>query len=540
MFLKLKLSTFLSNSVWSTHAVRNLRRSNILLYHKACGSQSSGLIIGLYMDDNDFHGAHIKFTATGQKVDDRNQGKISEILKKGAAPPPKIGQVRMIYGVDDEFPAIAVCGLGSECKGYNFKEGIDEKKESIRLGIGAAVRAFLGHALQFIYVDSCSHAESAAEGAALGVWIYQELRRQALQCTLPSLKLFDCCDFSGWRIGLEKAAAQNLARQLQETPRNLLSPSLFAHTVVHLLSKVGINVEIRKQSWAEFRNLNAFLAVSKGSCDPPVFLELLYEGCDPNVCPIVLIGKGCTFDAGGLCIKTCDEMKDMRGDMSGAACIIATMKAVSNLHLPINIRGLIPLCENVIGPSAYKPGDILFTVNGKSVFVEDTDAEGVLMLADAISYAKEYNPKFILDIGTFTPEMESGLGSSASGVFSNCESLYETMHIASIHTGDRIWRMPLWRYFTDYVRETKVSDLTNQKRPKKIGSPCKAASFLHEFIPDDTDWIHIDNYGVSRTSGNVYTYLRKGMSGRPTRTLIEFIAQLACQVTPQDSKSGCK
>ncbi|XP_075225225.1 cytosol aminopeptidase-like [Lycorma delicatula] len=535
--IKTAMSTY-SKFVYSIKALvsictdKNLSITNRCYSHAdlPCPGTPSGLVLGLQVYDNDFAGQQMKFFPSGAKFNDKIQGRLMEILRIGALPPPRLGEVRVIYGVDFMFPAVAVCGVGSECLTYNPSECIDERKEAIRLGIGAGVRALQFHSFRTLYIDSCNHAESAAEGAALAVWLYQELRHSSQQKSLPRLELYDNCDYSGWRIGLEKASAQNLARRLQETPRNLLTPTNFAQTAVEILSKVGICVDVKMKNWARLRNLNAFLTVAKGSCEPPVFLETLYEGCDPDICPIVMIGKGTTFNTGGLCVKTYKDAEHMRGDMSGAACIVATLKAVAALQLPVNIRALIPLCENSLGATSYKPGDICASLNNKTILIEDTECEGILMFADALNYAENFKPKFILAIGTMTPDMERGLGSAAVGVYSNSESLYETLRVASIHTGDRVWRLPMWKYFTEYATDVSVSDLTNQKAPKHIGGPSKIVGFLREFLPDDVDWIHIDNTGVAMTSGDVYTYLREGMSGRPTRTLIEFIAQLACQI----------
>jgi aminopeptidase len=243
-----------------------------------------------------------------------------------------------------------------------------------------------------------------------------------------------------------------------------------------------------------------------------------------------MIGKGITFDSGGLCLKNDSELAYMRGDMAGAACVVATMKAISSLRLPINVRALLPLCENMPGASATKPGDIVRSINGKSILVSDTDYEGVLVLSDALAYAQKYKPKFILDVGTLTKEMFEMMGTSATGVFTNCDNLWKSMKMASIHTGDRVWRFPLWKIYNRLlVPKNRSSDLTNSPRAH-IGLSCTSAALLHAFTCD-YDWIHLDSYGVMRGNGSS-TYLSPGMSGRPTRTMIEFLAQFSCQSCP--------
>ncbi|KAL1131060.1 hypothetical protein AAG570_012297 [Ranatra chinensis] len=369
---------------------------------------------------------------------------------------------------------------------------MDELKEAIRRAAASGCQALQDLYIRTIFVDSFGHAESSAEGAGMGVWLYQELKRQELQKSVPRLELFEDCDFTGWQIGLQKAAAQNLARQLSETPGNLLTPIAFAQSAIEFLGKAGVTLEIRSKDWAKLMGFNAFLAAAKGSCEPPVFLEAVYYGCEADVAPIVLIGKGVTFDSGGLVRKDYQEMLHMRGDMAGAACVVATCRA----SLP--------------GPCAMKPGDIVRAKNGKSILVESADFDGRMGLADAFCYATNYNPKVVVSVGTMREEMRQTLGIEAAGVFANNDVLYEQMRIASIHTGDRVWRLPLWQHYTEM------------------------AAFLREFLPP-SDWLHMDIYAVNMTEGDTASYLRKGMTGRPTRTLIEFLAQFACKSDAQDS-----
>jgi len=287
--------------------------------------------------------------------------------------------------------------------------------------------------------------------------------------------------------------------------------------------------------------MGGFLSVAKGSCQEPIFMELsYYSPRNPNQRPIVLVGKGSTFDSGGLCRK---NMTNMHGDVTGAACIVATMRAAATLELDANIRGLIPLAEHMPGCSAMKPGDIVTAFNGKHILIEDTRCEGRLMMADALSYAQTYQPKCIIDVGTMTNGVQSGLSTAASGVFTNSERMWNMMNMASAHTGDRIWRLPLFRHYCRKLSGSSAVDLKTMGRYGPIsawptqggggenslwsGEPCRAAAFLREFVPCG-EWVHIDNFGVTVTDGETDSaYLRRGMTGRPTRTLIEFLYQLS-------------
>ncbi|XP_014241067.1 cytosol aminopeptidase-like [Cimex lectularius] len=490
-------------------------------------SVPTGLIIGVYSEEGDLKGQTADFTPAGKKFNDSVKGFVKDQLLR-TLPLPKLGQVRLFYGVDDRFNAVAVVGLGTDCIGYNPVEEIDEQKEVIRVAAAVGARALQDLQIYRIMVESFGHAESAAEGATMGLWVYQEHRAEKKQLVVPKLILFDSEDWIGWQIGQQKANAQNLARQFSETPANLLTPSVFAQSSVEVLTKAGVNVEVKVQNWAKLRGFNAFLSVGSGSCQPPIFLEAYYEGCDPDVSPVVLIGKGVTFDAGGVCLHRCFDLRDLRGDMAGAASVVAALRAISTLQLPINVRGLIPLCENMPGASAYKPGDIIRAQNGKTILVQTTANEGRLILADALSYCAVYNPKFVVDIGTLTTEVKKLMGASAAGVFTNSDQLYDLLRIASIHTGDRVWRLPLWEYFTEDVTNTEKSDVQNVGTPDH-GGACNAAAFLKEFVPNLTDWVHIDTYGIVKADLQSPPYLRPGMSGRPTRTIIEFLSQLACR-----------
>lgn len=424
--------------------------------------------------------------------------------------------------------AVAVVGLGKECLGYNMHEEIDEGKEAIRAGAGLGCRQLMKLLPTKIYIETLGNAEAAAEGAALAVWIYQELKSRKKRKQIPIIEMHadGDCDWEGWQIGLQKAAAQNLARQLMETPSNFMTPTIFAQTAVEVLCKSGVNVEVKVRAWAESQKMNAYLAVAKGSCENPIFLELSYYGAGRTARPIVLIGKGVTFDSGGTCLKREIAMREMRGDMAGAATVVAACRAIASLKLPINIRGLIPLCEHMPGCNAMKPGDIVTAMNGKAIEIQDTDKEGRLVLADALLYAQNFWPKFILDVGTLTEDLPDALGSCATSVFTNSEELWQQIRSAGVHSGDRVWRFPLWRYYNKQMTSQRNVEVQNTGQGRG-GDPCKAAAFLWEFVPCG-EWIHLDTYATMLSNGKDFPYLRRGMSGRPVRTIVEFLAQLVC------------
>ncbi|TMW52205.1 hypothetical protein DOY81_002764 [Sarcophaga bullata] len=497
---------------------------------------SRGLVLGVYAEEDDKNDTGILTPAAWRYNVQRTGGRMLEVLRM-SGPMPKRGQCRLLFAQETEkipyYSAVAIIGLGKECLGFNPYEIIDEQKEAIRRSVAKACMELAKLDTDRIEVENCGHAESAAEGAALGVWAYQELRNPKKRIAVPSIDLFtykdEICDIEGWRIGLQKAAAQNLTRQLQEMPSNLLTPTAFAQNVVEVLCKSGVNVEVKVEGWAQSQTMNAFLAVGKASCEPPVFLELSYYGTSAEERPIVLVGQGITYDSGGLCLKERDELFRMRGDMTGAAVVVATCRAIAGLRLPVNIRGLIPLCENVIGCNSFRPGDTVKAMNGKHIKIQGTDHEDMLVLADALLYAQNFCPKCIIDVGTTSGSMRPALGEAACGVFTNSEILWQQIKHASMHTGDRVWRLPLWDYYGEQIRAGRSSDVQNYGIGTG-GRPCKAAAFLREFVPCG-QWMHIDATNVMGTAGKCFEYLRRGMAGRPTRTLIEFIAQTICKDT---------
>ena len=491
------------------------------------GSKTAhGLVVGVYEPLGDYPNSPTNFTKAGENYNNATQGRLASLLKT-SGPLPKLGESRLFYGLDQEFNAVAVCGLGKQCAGYNDVEEREEQKEAIRIAAAVGSRSLQENNVHKIHTEDFGHAESAAEGSAMAVWVYQELKNPDKRIFLPQLELHDSCDFMGWHIGLEKAAAQNLARQLMDTPANFMTPKTFAHNVVQTLSSSGVNTEVKVQNWAETYNMGAFLSVARGSCQPPIFLEMSYYGTKYDERPIVLVGSGVTYDSGGLCLKKPHEMEYMKGKMAGAAIIAATIRAIAHLQLPINIRGLIPLCESMPGCSALKPGDVVTAMNGKNILVESPDYESCLVLADALVYSQHFWPKFVLDVGVVSRDMLRAMGNAATGVFTNSDSLWEQMRMAGVHTGDRVWRMPLWDYYARQVTASGAVDILNQGEGPGAGA-CKAAAFLRQFVPCG-EWMHLDAYGVMHSSGREQPYLRAGMSGRPTRTLVEFISHMVCK-----------
>ncbi|XP_050094173.1 cytosol aminopeptidase-like [Anopheles aquasalis] len=484
-----------------------------------------GLVLGLYEQEIDTEEPRLSSTAIhfDAKTDGQLLGLIKECNLKG-----KLGSVKVFNNLDPEIGSVAVVGLGIEGAGYNELEAIDEGFENVRIAAGIGAKRLASEGCTQIFVDPMEYPEQAAEGSGLATWRYQANKSKKDRKPIPKLDLYDSPDVDAWTRGLFKADAQNLARSLSDAPGNQITPTSFAQAAVDALCPCGVNIEVRNKDWAEAKNMSCFLSVARSSCEPPIFLEISYCGDDKAGRPIMLAGKGMTFNSGGLCLKNPEDMAQYRASMAGAATVVATIRAAAALSLPINLVGLIPLCENMPSGMAFKPGDVVSCMNGKTIAVHDTNNAGRLMLADTFIYGQQtFKPKIVVDVATLSDGIIHALGGAASGVFSNSDFLWSQMRKAGAISGDRVWRMPLWQYYTHKVTDYSNVDISNAGRGK--GSACLGAAFLKEFVPC-VDWLHLDITGVGmlKTGAGIPYLVNDRMTGRPTRTLIQFLYQLAC------------
>ena len=308
----------------------------------------------------------------------------------------------------------------------------------------------------------------------------------------------------------------NFARDLANEPANLMTPTIMAARAQQLAAEVGIECTIIERAEAERLKMGSYLSVSNGSAQPPKFIVLNYRGGGSGR-PIALIGKGITFDTGGISIKPAENMDAMKGDMSGAASVIATIGALARLKAKVNVMAIAPCTENMPGGNATKPGDVVYAMDGTSIEVLNTDAEGRLVLADGIGYARSKGATAILDVATLTGAMTVALGSVRTGVFCNNDRLMAEVERAATAAGERVWRFPLDQEYDDQIK-SDVADIKNTGgRP--AGS-ITAAKFIERFV-GTTPWAHFDIAGVMAKSSDSGVWV-KGMSGNPVRTLIHF------------------
>ncbi len=325
------------------------------------------------------------------------------------------------------------------------------------------------------------------------------------------------------KIGQEIGKAVNACRTLANTPGGDMTPTLLAQAAKTAAKGLPVKVTVLGKKEMEKLGMGAVLGVAKGSTEKPAFIIMEYKG--DSDAPIVLVGKGVTFDSGGLNLKPSSSIYEMHMDMSGGAAVIHTIALAARLKLKRSIIGLIPAVENMPGNNAVRPGDVLKSLSGKTIEVLDTDAEGRLILADALTYAKRFKPSVVIDIATLTGAVISALGLYASGLLTRDDKLSDTLLLAAEESGDYAWRLPLWDEYEDRVKGT-FADLKNVPggSTSRYGGAIDGGMFLWQFAKElDCPWAHIDM--ASRMTAASGDELAKGAAGAPVRLLLRFIEQ---------------
>jgi leucyl aminopeptidase len=321
---------------------------------------------------------------------------------------------------------------------------------------------------------------------------------------------------AGRRIGAALGAGQALARGIQVLPGNICTPSYVGRAAEELAGRHGFEVTVLDRAAIAREKMGALLAVAQGSVEEPRFIVLEYKGADGA--PIVLVGKGVTFDTGGISIKPAQNMEDMKYDMSGAAAVLGTFEVLGRLKPVAHVIGIIPSTENMPSGTAVKPGDVITSHLGKTIEVINTDAEGRLILCDALSWAKRYRPACVIDIATLTGAIVVALGHTAAGVMGTDDALVDEVRQAADRAGERVWPLPLWDEYRDLMK-SDIADVKNAGgRP--AGS-ISAGWFLREFV-DGFAWAHLDIAGTAYTDREDAARV-KGPTGMGVRLFSEFV-----------------
>jgi leucyl aminopeptidase len=313
----------------------------------------------------------------------------------------------------------------------------------------------------------------------------------------------------------------NFARDLQNEPAIKLTPEELAKRVKNDLSKTGVKVKIYDEKEITKRKMGGLLAVGMGSENPPRFIVMQYDGGlkSGKKKKIALVGKGVTFDSGGISIKPAQNMGEMKGDMSGAAAVAGAVLAIAGAKLPVDIIGIIPAAENMLSGKSMRPGDIVKTSSGKTIEVDNTDAEGRMILADALHYASQQKPDIIIDLATLTGACVVALGEFVAGLFSKNEKLSDNLYKLGLKTYDRIWQMPMWDDFHN-PNKSSVADVKNVGG--RWGGAITAAKFLENFVDSKIPWAHLDIAGPAMAN-DINNYSKSYMTGFGVRLLFEFV-----------------
>lgn len=481
---------------------------------------------------NLFEGVTHPGGATGA-VDRALGGLITSLIAEGECKGTKGAMVLLhTFG---RIPAkrVLVAGLGKQAE-FTLDTVRQVSAEVCRFLRGRGIRraATILHGAGIGGLAPMDAAMALTEGALLGTYTFKTLKSpEKDQTALETLDIVEATASKipdlekGVSIGKVLAEATALCRDLVNEPANRLTPSRLAEVAQSIASQYSLHLEVLEREQCEALGMGAFLAVARGSHQPPKFIVLSYRG-DPSQPEnsLGLIGKGITFDSGGISLKPAERMEEMKGDMAGGAAALCALKAIAALHLPINVTAIVPATENMPGGGATKPGDVVKAMNGKSIEVINTDAEGRMVLADAMCYARQrLGLKRLVDLATLTGAIVVALGNLRAGLFSNNQPLADLVLKAGERSGERFWQMPMDSEYRDLIT-SDVADIRNTGTGRGAGS-ITGAYFIREFV-EDTPWVHLDIAGTflsDKESG----YYVKGGTGFGVRTLVHLAMMLA-------------
>ncbi len=462
-----------------------------------------------------------------QAIDKALDMSISNLIKVGEIK-GKFGDVSIIHTLGKlPWRIVAVVGLG---KHQDFTV---DKVRGIAGEFCRSLRKLNCHTVAVTLhgledgIESEVLVQAIVEGSLLGLYSFNRYKEPGYKDIeeilivegdrnkIPALE-------SGIRKGKIMAEATVLARDMINEPSNSMTPIQMSELAQDIAHKYALKFKAFDADDLKAMGMGGLLGVAKGSNEPPKLLTLSYRGDEETESCIGFIGKGVTFDSGGISIKPSERMEEMKGDMAGGAAVIAAIKAIAELKLKLNVTVIVPATENLPSGTAVKPGDILKAMNGKTIEVINTDAEGRLILADALSYAVKEKLSPLVDLATLTGACVVALGTSYSGLFSNNQELTDRIIEAGTKTGEKLWRMPVAEEYREQIK-SEIADIKNVGN--RYGGAITAALFLREFV-GDTPWVHLDIAGTA-CSDKESGYIVKGGTGVGVRTLVELALSLA-------------
>jgi leucyl aminopeptidase len=460
-----------------------------------------------------------KVTPHGSGLTAAQRARIADTLQAVGAT-GKAGETTIIPAPSGIKAAVVVgVGLGNRDK--------DRDGEQMRRAYGNAIRALSGKRKVAVIApdDDPTTVASVAMAARLAAYSFGDFKSEPTSPVETIAMLITSKDL---RAVVERAetiaSAVCVARDLVNTPPNALAPADLAQAAKDAVADLPVRVKIWDEKALEADGCGGILGVGKGSSRPPRLVRLTYKPRGATA-HLALVGKGITFDTGGISIKPAANMDEMKADMSGAAAVIAAVQAIAALELPITVTGWVPTAENMPSGTAQRPGDVLTTYGGTTVEVLNTDAEGRLILADALGMAAEESPDLIVDVATLTGAQRIALGSRTAGVMANADDARDQVLQAATAAGEAMWPMPLPEDLRSSL-DSATADIANIG--DRLGGMLSAGVFLKEFVPDGQAWVHIDIAGPAFNDKGAYGYTPKGGTGAAVRTFVE-LAENICR-----------
>ena len=463
-----------------------------------------------------------RLTAAAAALDRAAAGHLSKVLRRGDMQ-GKPGTTLMLHDVPGAAGRVLLVGLGREDE-FNEKRYRDAVAAALGAlhGTGAEEASFHLTELAVGRRDAQWRVAQAVTVAGGSAYRFTQMKskggedRPALRRLAISIeRAANRRAAAGLEQGLAVTHGVNLARDLGNLPPNVCTPAYLADAARELAKRYRMKLTVLGRDDMERLGMRTLLSVAQGSAVPPQFITLEHRGGPRSMKPVVLVGKGVTFDTGGISIKPAAEMDEMKFDMCGAAAVLGTMKAAGEMRLPVNLVGVIPATENMPGGRATRPGDIVKSLSGQTVEILNTDAEGRLILCDALTYVERFRPAAVIDIATLTGACVIALGHVATGLFANDEALAREVAAAGEDACDRVWRLPLWDDYQEQLKSNFADFANIGGRP---AGAVTAACFLGRFTKK-YKWAHLDIAGTAWKSGK-----EKGATGRPVPLLVQFLA----------------
>jgi leucyl aminopeptidase len=450
-----------------------------------------------------------------------------------------VGETLVVYGASPDFARVLLLGTGP-ARDFNLERVRSVSASAARRARDLAVGRVC-FPLPLPGAQAWTREEqltAAAEGAILGTWQFPEFKtvdREKFRAVghlafcLPEGTDGGAAD-SALHRGRVRGEGTCFARDLVAMPANHLTPSELARVAEQVAREEGLRYTVLDRDECETLGMGAFLAVARGSAEPPKFIVLEYDCGRKNAPRIGLVGKAITFDAGGISLKPALGMHEMKYDMAGGAAVIGAMRCLRSLAVPVSVVAAIPATENLPGGRAVKPGDVVRSINGKTVEILNTDAEGRLVLADALAWiVRKYHPDAVVDLATLTGAAIIALGHFGAALLSNHDGLVARIETAARASGERTWRLPIWDEYADCVRG-EIADLKNIADSNAGGGTIAGGTFLREFV-EETPWAHVDIAGTAWWEKD-RPHLPKGPSGYGVRLLLDLVEGYGSDARP--------